>query len=92
MDYEQLKDNEDMYQERMDELTPDGTHLGSVLFPSADASPMACEVFHELMTEHGFNGIEYIQEGLHQNSDYIATHFDTKEEVIADFERFEEIA
>lgn len=91
---EEVRENEEFYQDRIDwweEQNP-GHMLGSVLLPHEGASDMAARAYHECMTEHGELGIEYAQEGLHQNHDYFDDFFDSVEEVREDVERFGDIA
>lgn len=92
MKYEDIKEKEQEYQERMDELRPEGTHMGSVLFPSEESSEAALRAFDELMTEHGWLGIEYAQESLHSmGGRWMDVNLDDPyEESLEDFERYKE--
>lgn len=93
MNFEEVENNREMYQERMDEQTPDGITLGSVLLPDEDTDPELLDVFHKLMTDEGFIGIEYTQEALHaEGGDYFTRLCETPETVREDFQQYKELA
>lgn len=91
-----LKESEDFYQRRVEWRDYEtGTWMGSVLFPR-DPSEEAVRLFHYVMTECGEEGVEYAQEGLHQDGEYFDKYFVTrtdsfeqaKEELQTDIERY----
>lgn len=93
MNHQDLKENESQYERRLRWWNKRGSSsMGqTVLMPDENASEMACEAFHELMTNRGYDGVEYAQEALHMNGDYFDDYFDSKEECMEDFQRFKEI-
>jgi hypothetical protein len=93
MKYEDLKEKEEEYQRRMDEETPENVNLGTVILPSENLDEEFYEVYDELMTEHGFFGIQYMQESLHSlGKDWMNIVGGSREEIMEDFERFKESA
>lgn len=91
MHYEQIEANEEMYQERADKLSPEGTSIGSIYLPAETSSREALDVFHELMTEHGWLGIEYCVEAIHQEGQrYFDEMADEPEDILDDFQTYKE--
>lgn len=91
--YEDLESNRETYEHRLAEWNYQGSSsMGSnVLLPDEDASPMAYEAFHRLMTECGMDGIEYAQEALHgEGGDYFDEMFESVEGVMEDYRRARE--
>lgn len=91
MKFTEIEDNEEEYQERMDEMTPEGHSLGEVILPSENTNEDQLDVFHELMMDHGYAGIEYMQESLHRlGRDWMVAISSTPEDVMEDFEIYKE--
>lgn len=91
IDYETIEANRDQYQRRADRLAPENTHI-RVLLPAEESSPEALAVYHELMTEHGWLGIEYACEALHSEGDTYFDDFaeDSPRDLLDDFQRFKD--
>jgi len=89
MYYEQIEANKEMYQRRADELSPENKNVGQIYLPDETSSDEALEVFHELMTEHGWLGIEYCVEAIHQEGGrYFDEMADDPEDILDDFELY----
>jgi hypothetical protein len=96
---QELEQHREFYQDRVDwrDSHVEGG-MGTVGLPS-DPSEQAVRLFHIVMTEHGPEGVEYAQEGLHQNGEYFDQFFveknDSFDEARADLEldldRFKEV-
>lgn len=89
MKYEEIEENRELYQERIEWRTEQtGTTMGSALLPAPDTPEDLLDAFHELMTDRGPDGIEYAQEALHtEGADYFIKFFDPESE---DFEGSED--
>lgn len=89
----EVHSNKERYKERVQEWnnSQEDVTLGSAIFPRETGSDMAARAFHELMMDRGMTGIEYTQEALHQNGGYFDEYFDSVNEAINDFERFDKL-
>ncbi len=91
MEWSEIRENKELYRERVEMRNEElsGFMGTSHVLPSRNEDdPDALEWFHRLMTECGALGVEYIQEGLHQNGEYLSTFFDSWEQVEEDFNRY----
>lgn len=87
---EDLEDMEYEYQEMLDEATPEGATMGSVLLPDEGLPEEHYEAFHDIMTSGDPDMIEGLQEAIHQGS--YDTRYDGYDDIIDDIELYAEMA
>lgn len=96
MKWEEIKANEELYVKRVEQRNRemDGSMGTKHVLPSSEEAdhPDALDWFHRLMTECGVEGVDYIQEGYHQNGTYLSYHFDDWEDVMVDVRRYKEVS